>query len=201
MTNKLEVYFASKQNIGHERLAFWTVILLIAVFFRNIHGNARYDDFREKTRCVIWFEQSLKGRFGTFCLAILALFLGPSLAGQIFTHYLTPCDDLRWLYVPLFLPFIFYAIWDLMLFYSISECRQDGLCLTDVALNWNKLNAIAAMIMINCFFYKLILESNGENISPMFVCWAFIVVAVIIVGGDYYFNRAFYFAHYNQNNR
>lgn len=201
MTTELNKFFAPYQKIGHESsLSFLTVIVLIAVFFRNIHGNARYDDVREKTRCVIWFEQYPMGRFGTFFLAVAALFFGPSLAGQILAYHLTPNDSI-WALGPLFLPFLIYAFWDFWLLVSISECRHSGLCLTDVVLKWNKLNAVGCLIFLICFAYTLILESNGVNISPMFICWVFIVIAVIIVGGDYFINHAFYFPSYNQENK
>jgi hypothetical protein len=179
-------------------VAFYAVVMLLAVFLRNIHGSVRYDGYAQENHCSSRIEQHLAGRVYVWLLSICALFLGPSLAGRRLAHGFGPGDSAVLLGLVLFFPFVVYVVWDFTLWFAPIEERvvatgQVKRHLEGVVRNWVKIDAMGILLVMVFVAYWLFVERLGEEFLRVCAASGFIVVAGAMVVADYYTNRHFYF--------
>jgi hypothetical protein len=198
MTEKLSLFCNCDQNNKSEHpAAFIVVLMLLGVFLRNIHGSARYDDYVQEHKCGSRIERNVGGRIFVWLLCILALFLGPSLAGRRLAHGFELTASAERLIVVLFFSLFVYLVWDFTLwFFPIEQVRENGKVerhLEDVVRNWVKIDALAILLGMAFTAYWLFVQDWGDGSKRIYVAWSFVTIASMMLATDYYKNRHFYF--------
>ena len=185
------------QNRIEYLVAFCAVLMLLAIFLRNIHGSTRYDEYIENEKCSSTIERKVGGRFFVWLLYIFALFLGPSLAGRRLA-LVEPTDSLGWLATILFFSLAVYIVWDFMLwFFPLEKTTGNGRVerrLEDVVRNWVKIDVLAVLLgMVFVALYCFVALDCQENVQRLLVTVSFVVISCFMLVGDYWKNRHFYF--------
>ncbi len=173
-------------------LARAVTFLLIAMFLRNIHGAARYDELAIGHRLPT-LERRVVGRVLTFAFSLAALFLGPFLAGHIFAWHPSLTRSLPEFGFSLFLPFVVYALWDLLLFLFADDSRDGNRVNEEVIVRWVKIDAIAFAFGIVVFFWDVDQRLHGAQITKEGIAITFLIVAGFVICADYLWNHRFYF--------
>jgi hypothetical protein len=177
-------------------LAGSTAVLLIGVFFRNIHGSSVYDEWytRRKMRPLPSFERYRLGKFLTLLLLLGTLFVAPALTAHYFVHHLRDLTTLG-VFVLLFMSFALYLAWNLLLWLPEDKYSDVGHVpeIADIALNWLRIDMGSAILVA---FLGLYWVYNHDRQLPMpktLVGCCFCCVAAWTIVADYWVNRSFYF--------
>ncbi len=196
MSKNLKMYFEQRpHSLYVDEVADTTTVVLIALFFRNIHGSARYDSFCEETGYYPLFERNRIGRSATFALTLLALFFGPAHAGHRIATHLRMDQSVRMMALYLFLPLLVYAVWDVLLWCSDTgrKNRSDKLHMQDVIDHWVKIDALGLLIVILMGLCWLYLKLSEAAFPSELMAVFFILCAVSAISADYITNVDFYF--------
>ncbi len=199
MSTNLCAFCGGNPQNGIEYLvAFCAVLMLLAIFLRNIHGSARYDEYVENEKCRSIIERNIPGRFFIWLLYICALFLGPSLAGRRLARGFKLTDSIGWLAAMLFFSLAVYIVWDFVLwFFPLEKTAENGQVerrLEDVVRNWVKIDGVALLLgMISVAVYWFVVLNCRENVQRLLVAVSFVVISCFMLVGDYWKNRQFYF--------
>lgn len=187
LVSSLQQLFAKESlNISDEKFARATAIVLLVLFVRNIHSSSRYDEVAGNGFSP-GYERNYFGRVLTFCLALAGLFLGPSLVGHHLAKHTAGISEATFGTI-LFLPYVIYAFWDLLLW--IFQTSWNGSCLEKVAYRWIVLDCIGLLIVL-AFVYAIVWSRSSGNTE--FTAMCFLIVSAVLIVGDYYLNRDFYF--------
>lgn len=204
LSDGLKKYFLSHNSPFFspyaENTATVTSIVLIVVYFRNIHASARYDEFIEKEKYVLQIDRKLKWRVVSFLLALLSL-VGAPVAGHILAHHLPDKGDILLMVVFLFLPFAVYLVWDFILCLSDPEpsSAEAHREVEQIAWKWLFIDAIGlalVTILLVANLYLEGLEGYRQSLPPEVVAGGFVLIAVVTVSYDYYKNHRLYFPSY-----
>jgi hypothetical protein len=205
LKNNLAVLFTrGTLGIGADNIAQLTALVLIALFIRNIHGSVRYDDLITRTNLSPALEASLFGRFLIFIFSISALFLGPSLAGHYIVHHavenvqLAVGTEVRLISgqtftVILFLPFAVYFAWDCIMWVWESDGKVAESELDRTTYRWLVLDAIGIVLFLAMLVFDLLRRVHGRSFNYEIAALFFLLIGMVSIVGDYYFNREFYF--------
>jgi hypothetical protein len=168
--------------------------VLILTLLRNIHGSARYDDYVEDVKYKPSFETRLRGRVGSFILAIAALFASP-IVGHHIAHHLNPSYSQPVVAILLFFPFLIYSCWDILLCFADPEApngsRQRSI--REVAVTWLKIDMIGVVGVMLIGLWALYLRGCGQDLPTDFLGLGFTGLATVMIGADYLLNAHFYF--------
>lgn len=175
-----------------ESVGLTIAVLIIAGFFRNIHGSSQYDELLENTGSHFrpCYEKCLAGRIFCFLATLAALIVGPLCALAIEWGILKGAKPTVFL-ILLFLPYIIYFCYDFILVVSLHEKSP----IRHPALGWLKLNSILVLFFLIYLLHVVKAGAVGGSISlhPGVIACAFIACAFIQILGDYSLNRHFYF--------
>ena len=187
-------------------------ILVFALFIRNIHSSARYDEWLEENGYTPDFERSTLGRFVVMLMYVAGLFLGPFYTVHVFAEHAdefagiktqaiagmyVPFTPLLALFVALFLPVFVYVFWDVLLWLSRPPSRRVKVepPLPILAHRWLMMDAITILVFLTLLGHSLYLYGKKPSESPSRVEVALTgaVLVVFILVWDYGKNRDFYF--------
>lgn len=204
LSDGLKNYFLSHNSpffsIYAENTATVTSIVLIAVYLRNIHASARYDEFIEREEHVLKIDRKLRWRVGSFLLALISLF-GAPVAGHILAHHLPDKGDILWIIIPLFLPLAVYLVWDFALWLSDPEPSSEEAHreVEQIAWKWLFIDAVGLALVTILLIGNLALEGlegYKQSLPPEVVAGGFVLIAIVIVLSDYLWNHRLYFPSY-----
>lgn len=196
LSGGLEKFFANHpRNSGYAGwVAMMTSLVLVAVFIRNIHASARYDDLAERTSYVPGLERTVGGRFIAFVLAIAGLFVAP-VAAHLLAFHLSPDTPLGFVFIALFLPFLVYVIWDVALWLLDQDqpSEPNSVRMSEVSHRWLIIDGLCIIGVFLAALIYLLYGAEARSIPPEAIAVLFIIVATLTIAFDYYHNRHFYF--------
>jgi hypothetical protein len=175
-------------------VALLTSIVLVVSFVRNIHGSALYDALLEEKEVALTYEGYTIGRVITFLMGLAGMFLGPFLVGHHVARHSGGISE-QGLGFILFLPFLVYAIWDFLVWFSDDSTASGKYRhIREIANNWVVVDSIALIMALVFGVATLFLRARKIDMNTELTAATYIVVAAWIIVGDYILNSSFYFA-------
>lgn len=205
-TNFRALFLSQQQHYAVDILATTVTCTLIVVFIRNIHGSVRYDELISDSKSArLALDRSYVGRFVGFAFAIVALFCGPWIVDYFVAHHAfydanavkstlieTPLSGSAFATV-LFMPFAIYIVWDFLLWLLGTDGQECPAEVDNVAHHWMVLDAVTLIIVLTMGAVALFTSRGGGGADYELLTIGFIVISVVILVGDYWMNRSFYF--------
>ncbi len=175
-----------------EMLSTGIVVVLLAVYLRNIHGSAAFDTF-VGDKAVPKLERNVSGRVVLFLLMVSGLFITPILA-HVLRFHLHP-GRLGTFFVILFLPIAVYSVWNFILWVNTGDEDEEDYDedFASLADNWIRIDAVALLCVIILGIVYLFLDPFRNPVPPHIIGLAFISISMIVIISDYVWNHKIYF--------